>query len=268
LKANIALVQINIKPTKDDNIKSVKKLLEKKKKHDIDLIVLPEMFNCPYSNQFFLDFAESFPSSTYFFLSETAKKYSSFVIGGSIPEKAGDHIYNTSLIFDREGKFVSKHRKTHLFDINIQDKISFKESDTFSKGNDITVFVADFAKIGVAICYDMRFPELIRRMTLAGAEIIVVPAAFNMVTGPAHWHLIARTRAVDNQIFFIVSSPARYNNNIYKAYGHSMIVNPWGKVIADAGIKEKILIKKIDLEMVAKTRKELPLLSHRREEIY
>ena len=268
MEANIALVQINVTPKKDDNIKSVKKLLAKNKEHDIDLIVLPEMFNCPYSNQFFLDFAESIPSNTYFFLSETAKKYASFVIGGSIPEKDGDRIYNTSLIFDRNGRFVSKHRKAHLFDINIKGKISFKESDTFSRGNDITVFNADFAKIGVAICYDMRFPELIRKMTLAGAEIIVVPAAFNMVTGPAHWHLIARTRAVDNQVFFIVSSPARYDNDIYEAYGHSMIVNPWGKIIADAGIKENILIKKIDLEMVAKIREQLPLLSHRREEIY
>ncbi len=268
MKATVALVQINVQAEKKENIKSVKKLLAKEKDQNIDLIILPEMFNCPYANKYFTEFAESFPSTTYNFLSETAKRHSSFVIGGSIPEKEGDHIYNTSVIFDRNGKFVTKHRKAHLFDIEIKGKICFKESDTFSKGNDATVFNADFAKIGVAICYDMRFPELVRKMTLMGAEIIVIPAAFNMVTGPAHWHLIARARAVDNQVYFIVSSPARYENNIYKAYGHSLIIDPWGEIVADAGIDEKILIKKIDLEMVTKIRKQLPLLSHRREEIY
>jgi predicted amidohydrolase len=268
LKAKIVLVQANVKVSKEENIRSVKNLLSKNKKKKIDLIVLSEMFNCPYSNKYFLDFAESFPSATYKFLSETAKSYSSFLIGGSIPEKEGSKIYNTSLIFDRDGKLIAKHRKLHLFDIDIKDKIRFKESDIFSKGNNITVFDTDFAKIGIAICYDMRFPELIRKMTLMGAEIIAVPAAFNMVTGPAHWHLTVRARAVDNQIYFIASSPASYQNNIYKAYGHSLIADPWGKIIADAGTGQKLLIKNIDLEMVARTRMQLPLLSHRREDIY
>jgi predicted amidohydrolase len=122
--------------------------------------------------------------------------------------------------------------------------------------------------MGIAICYDMRFPELMRLMALEGAEVIIVPAAFNMTTGPAHWDITIKARALDNQVYFVAASPARNMEATYHAYGHSSIVSPWGDVIAQAEEQETILYGEIDLEQVKKVRRELPLLQHRRTTIY
>jgi predicted amidohydrolase len=142
------------------------------------------------------------------------------------------------------------------------------ESETISAGKEITVFETEFCKFGVAICYDMRFPELFRCMSAAGAGIVAVPAAFNMTTGPAHWHLTARARALDNQVYFAAVSPARNTRSSYVAYGHSLVADPWGKIIAEAGTSETILYAKIDLGYIGKVRNQLPLLKHLRNDLY
>jgi omega-amidase len=133
-----------------------------------------------------------------------------------------------------------------------------------SAGKTMTVFETEFCKAGVAICYDIRFPELIRKMTLAGAEIIIVPAAFNMTTGPAHWHVTSRARAIDNQIYIALASPARNPKSPYIAYGHSLAVNPWGKIISEASTGQEIIFAEIDTAYLGIIRQQLPLLSHRR----
>lgn len=243
-------------------------MIKESAKNGAEIIILPEMFNCPYDNKYFPMFAEYYPGESTQLLSNLARELSVYIVGGSIPEKENGNIYNTSFTFNRDGNLIARHRKIHLFDVNIENGINFKESNTFTPGKDATIFDTEFGKIGVAICYDMRFPELIRKMTLKGAKIIIIPAAFNMTTGPAHWHLTSRSRALDNQIYFIGASPARNRKAKYIAYGHSLVVDPWGTIIVEAGSSEQILYGNIDLDLINKVRNQLPLLKHRREEIY
>ena len=253
---------------KGKNLKRAEALIREAVEAGSQWVVLPEMFNCPYDNQYFPDFAESFPGQTTTMLSDLAKELKILLIGGSIPERCEDKIYNTSFIFDWEGKLVGKHRKMHLFDIDVAGGIRFQESEILSPGEAVTVINAPQCSVGVSICYDMRFPELMRLMALEGAKVIITPAAFNMTTGPAHWELSVRARALDNQVYFIAASPARNPHASYQAYGHSIVVNPWGTVIAQADENEGILYAEIDLGFVNKVRRELPLLAHRREDIY
>lgn len=264
----IGICQIEVGDDKDKNIEKAENMIKEAADNGSDIVVLPEMFNCPYENKYFPLFAETYPGKTTDTLANLSRKLGIYIIGGSIPEKDDNTIYNTSYIFDREGKLIGKHRKMHLFDIDVENGIKFKESDTLGFGQDITVVDTEYCKIGVAICYDMRFPELLRLMTLYGAEVIIVPAAFNMTTGPAHWKLLARARALDNQVYFVAASPSRNMNASYHAYGHSIIVNPWGTILKEADEKECIIYGDIDLDMVQKVRRELPLLKHRRTDIY
>ena len=266
----IALCQLKVTVDKNINIKNAKTVLKKAAALGCDIAVLPEMFNCPYDNDFFHKFAESYPGQTTNMLSDTARKEKIYIIGGSIPEKNNkdNSYYNSCFSFDRNGELLGIHKKIHLFDIDIKDKIQFFESKIFSAGKDITVFDTEFCKVGVAICYDMRFPELIRSMALAGAEIIFVPAAFNMVTGPAHWHTTNKARALDNQVFFVSVSPARNLNNKYIAYGHSMVTDPWGQIVAEADEKESVVLSDISLDYLKEIREELPLLRHRKPTVY
>ncbi len=197
-------------------------------------------------------------------MSGIAKELGIYLIGGSIPELKDDNVYNTSYIFDRSGAVIGTHRKVHLFDIDVEGGIRFMESDTLTAGDEITVVETEFCKVGVAICYDVRFPEQSRRMALMGAKLIVLPAAFNMTTGPLHWDLSMRMRALDNQVYFAACSPARDTEGVYVAYGNSCVADPWGQFAAHADEKEGILYCDIDLGKVESVRNQLPLLKHRR----
>ena len=156
----------------------------------------------------------------------------------------------------------------HLFDIDVKNKIYFKESDTLTAGNKFTIVETEFGKIGIGICYDIRFPELARIMAEEGAEILIYPGAFNLTTGPAHWELLFRTRALDNQVFCIGIAPALNKKTKYNSYGHSIIANPWGEIVVEAGYEEKLLIADINLDEIKKIRKELPLIKNKRNDLY
>jgi len=233
------------------------------------LLVLPEIFNAPYQTDLLPDYAETIPGPTTEVLSELAKEHQILLVGGSIAEiDANGKIYNSSCIFAPDGKMIGCHRKLHLFDIRIPKQIVFKESDVFTAGEDLHIFFYDGLSFPLLICYDIRFPELARQAALNGASIIIVPAAFNLTTGPAHWELLMRTRALDNQVFLAAASPARNPSASYQAWGHSMVVDPWGNIMAEAGTEEEIIYAKIDLEHLQKVRSELPLLQHRRPQLY
>ena len=176
-------------------------------------------------------------------------------------------VYNTAYVFDREGRQIAKHRKVHLFDIDVKGGQCFKESDTLTAGNSATVFETEFGKMGLCICYDFRFPELARRMVLEGANVIFVPAAFNMTTGPAHWEVLFRSRAIDNQVFTFGTAPARDIDASYHSWGHSIAVSPWGTVLNQMEAEAGIQITSINLDEVAAIRDQLPLLKHRMERL-
>lgn len=267
-KFKIAVCQILVTEDKGRNLKKAEVMIREAKSQGGEVIVLPEIFNSPYNNDCMTQMAEDYPGESTNLLSSLAKELQVYIIGGSIPEKTKDKIYNTSFIFNREGELIGSHRKMHLFDIDVKGKITFKESDIVDYGQQVTVVDTEYCKIGVAICYDMRFPELMRLMALKGAEVIVVPAAFNTTTGPAHWHETIKVRAIDNQVYFVAASPARNMKSSYHAYGFSTIMSPWGEVVATTEEKEDIIYGEVDLGYVAKVRQELPLLKHRRTDIY
>ena len=197
---------------------------------------LPEMFCCPYDTASFPEYAEEEGGPVYTLCSELARKYGIYFSAGTIPERdSRDRIYNTAYVFDPEGRQIAKHRKMHLFDIQVQGGQHFRESDVLSAGNSVTVFDTVFGTFGLAVCFDIRFPELFRLMALKGARIILVPAAFNMTTGPGHWELLFRSQALNNQLFTIGTAPARNPSASYVSWGHSIVAGPWGNVISQTG---------------------------------
>ena len=233
-----------------------------------DMVSLPEMWNTPYANKYFRPFAETEDGPTVKKMGQLAEELGIYLIGGTISEIEGNNVYNTSYIYDRNGNIIGKHRKAHLFDIDVKGGIRFMESETLTQGDARTVVDTEFGRIGIGICFDVRFPDLFMRMALDGVKMVFLPGAFNMTTGPVHWELAMRSRAVDNQVYFAAISPARTEEGPYKAYGHSMVVTPWADIIAEAGSGEEIVYAEIDTEYVDSIRKQLPLLSVRRPELY
>lgn len=268
-KIKIAAIQMPTVADKMENVRTVKAYLEKIKDENPDFVILPEMFCCPYQTENFPIYAEKEGGPVWQQLSGYAKQYGIYLIGGSMPEKdAEGNVYNTSYIFDREGKQIGKHRKVHLFDIDVKGGQTFKESDTLTAGDSDTVFDTEFGKIGVMLCFDIRFPELSRMMVNDGAKVIFVPAAFNMTTGPAHWELSFRTRALDNQIYMVGCAPARDVSAGYISWGHSIVTDPWGRVTGMLNENEGILLAELDMDYEEQVREELPLLKSRRKDIY
>ena len=268
-KIKVAAIQMSTVADKMENVRTVKTYLEKIKDENPDFVILPEMFCCPYQTENFPIYAEKEGGPVWQQLSGYAKQYGIYLIGGSMPEKdAEGNVYNTSYIFDREGKQIGKHRKVHLFDIDVKGGQTFKESDTLTAGDSDTVFDTEFGKIGVMLCFDIRFPELSRMMLNDGAKVIFVPAAFNMTTGPAHWELSFRTRALDNQIYMVGCAPAGDITAGYISWGHSIVTNPWGAVVDMLDEKEGILLAELDMGYEERVREELPLLKSRRKDMY
>ncbi|WP_462316732.1 carbon-nitrogen hydrolase family protein [Methanobrevibacter sp.] len=268
-KIKLALCQMNVVDDKERNLKKATSMIADSVDGNADFIILPEMFNCPYSNDKFIEYGEEeHGSHTLNTISKLAKANSVYILAGSIPEREGDRLYNTSYLFDKTGDIIAKHRKMHLFDIDVKDRITFKESDVLTAGDEFTVVDTDFGKIGIGICYDVRFVELARIMAEKGALALFYPGAFNQTTGPAHWELLFRSRALDNQVFCIGVAPALNLDASYHSYGHSIVANPWGEVIAQAGEKEELIICEIDLDEIKKVREEIPVLKNKRKDLY
>jgi len=264
----VAMVQMSVVANKAANLQRCEQLVGVAAQTGARLVALPECFNCPYGNKFFPEYAEELPGDSTKFLSQVAKKFGVYLVGGSIPERDGDKIYNTSTVFDPSGDCIARHRKLHLFDIDVPGGITFKESETLTAGEALTMFDVDGIKVGLGICYDIRFAEMAQIYAKKGAQLLVYPGAFNMTTGPAHWELLQRARAVDNQLYVMTVSPARDTEADYIAYGHSMCVDPWGCVVAEADAQEDIVYAEIELNEVASIRNNVPVTTQKRKDVY
>ncbi|KAL4983963.1 carbon-nitrogen hydrolase [Aspergillus falconensis] len=275
----LALVQLASGADKAANLAHARTKVLEAAKAGASLIVLPECFNSPYGTQYFPKYAETLlpspptkeQSPSYHALSALAAEARAYLVGGSIPEleTTSKKYYNTSLVFSPSGALIGTHRKTHLFDIDIPGKITFKESEVLSPGNQLTIVdLPDYGKIGLAICYDIRFPEPGMTAARKGAFALVYPGAFNTTTGPLHWQLLARARAVDNQVYVALCSPARDTTATYHAYGHSLVADPSAKILSEAEEFEDIVYADLDPEAIESTRKGIPIYTQRRFDLY
>ncbi|XP_012936446.1 omega-amidase NIT2 [Aplysia californica] len=267
-KFKIAMVQMAVGTSKPGNLARAAALIKEASSAGAKIITLPECFNSPYGTKYFPEYAEPIPGPSSEAMAAAAKENKVFLVAGSIPEKCGDKIYNSSAIFNPEGEMVAMHRKVHLFDIDIPGKIRMQESEILSPGKQMTMFRTPYCQVGVAICYDIRFAELAQIMTQKGCHLLLYPGAFNMTTGPAHWELLQRGRALDNQVYVATASPARDTQASYTAWGHSSVVNPWGEVISTTDEKESIVYADIDLERMEEIRNQVPLRNQRRHDLY
>lgn len=269
-KFRLALIQLAVGTNKTDNLARAVSKVKEAVVGGADIVSLPECFNSPYGTQFFKEYSEPIPSGpSCQALQQAAKDNKVYIIGGSIPESSEDKIYNTCTVWCPEGNLVATHRKIHLFDIDVPGKITFKESDALSPGNSFTSFPTPWCNVGLGICYDIRFAELAQVYRDQGCKLLVYPGAFNMTTGPAHWELLGRARAVDNQVYVATPSPARDNTASYTAWGHSSIVSPWGDVVSKAaGEEEEIVYADIDLEFLEGVRNQIPIGFQKRKDLY
>ncbi|GKV03666.1 hypothetical protein SLEP1_g15932 [Rubroshorea leprosula] len=272
-KFKIGLCQLSVTPDKERNIAHARKAIEDAAGKGAQLVLLPEIWNSPYSNDSFPVYAEDIdakgdasPSTA--MLSEVSHRLKITIVGGSIPERCGDKLYNTCCVFGTDGKLKAKHRKIHLFDIDIPGKITFMESKTLTGGESPTIVDTDVGHIGIGICYDIRFQELAMIYAARGAHLLCYPGAFNMTTGPLHWELLQRARAADNQLYVATCSPARDAKAGYVAWGHSTLVGPFGEVLATTEHNEDIVIAEIDYSVLEQRRTSLPLTKQRRGDLY
>lgn len=275
----VALCQLSVGADKHANVARARQAVAGAAAKGAELVVLPEMWNCPYANESFPAYAEgplgavgveldaeSAPSAAA--LQQMSKEHGVVLVGGSVPERgAKGALYNSCLVFD-SGAFVARHRKAHLFDIDIPGKITFRESDTLTAGKSVTVVNTRVGRLGVGICFDLRFPEYAQLCSERGADVLVFPAAFNTTTGPPHYRLLQQARAVDNQLFVCTASPARVPGAAYQAYGHSMAVGPFAEVLAEAGHEEETVVVDLPLEQIAERRRNMPLRQQKRKDMY
>ncbi|XP_053670064.1 omega-amidase NIT2-like [Anopheles nili] len=268
----IALLQLKVGANKAQNIENaLTKIRSAVTDKGARVVALPECFNSPYGTKHFPEYAEEVPTGeTSRSLAAIAKELDIYLIGGTIPERCStdNKLYNTCTVWSPDGALMAKYRKIHLFDINIPGGITFRESDVLTGGNKLATLAIDGAKIGIGICYDIRFDELARLYRNQGCDMLIFPGAFNMKTGPLHWELLARGRANDTQSYVATISPARDAGAGYIAWGHSMLVDPWAKVIAEAGEDEEMVVADVNLQMVDEVRAQIPIFSQRRTDLY
>lgn len=231
------------------------------------LAVLPEVFNRRGESAQVREQAESLEGPTMQWAAEQARSHGLWLVAGSFAEKAGDLCHNTSCLFSPEGKRAAFYRKIHLFDVDIPGAVA-RESASVTPGTEVVVSAVDGHCLGMTVCYDLRFAELYRSLTLLGARIITVPSAFTERTGRDHWEVLLRARAIENQVFIVAPNQFGTTPGTPTSYGRSMIIDPWGTVLAQAGDSENLILADLDFARQDELRLRLPCLQHRRPELY
>jgi predicted amidohydrolase len=265
----VAVCQMRSGADVDANLAAAQALLDEAADDEADIAVLPEFFAYLGADPRVREAAEALPGETVSaMLSRVARERQMWVQGGSIQERDGDRIYNTAPLFDRSGELVARYRKIHLFDVDLDGQPPFRESATYAPGTELVTHPVEDMRIGLSICYDLRFPELFRGLMALGAELFALPAQFQHLTGVAHWEVLLRARAIENQCF--VAAAAQWGEfgspeDSRRSYGHSMIVGPWGDVLVHAPEEGSgVWTAELDLARLRRIRKALPALEHRR----
>ena len=265
----VAAVQMSSTPDKEENRNTADALIREAASAGAELVALPELWSCHGLDEVYRENAEPIPGPTAEFMGDLARQLGIYLLGGSMLEgdPGAERLSNTSTFFDPSGEMTAVYRKIHLFDVKVSDK-EYLESANIAPGNDIVTAKAGGATLGLSVCYDVRFPELYRLLALRGAEILAVPAAFTLQTGKDHWEILLRARAVENQAFVV--APAQWGRKADGrwTYGRSMIVDPWGTVLATSPDREGYALATLDLDYLDRFRAEFPALANRRPETY
>lgn len=269
MQSVIAAIQMCSTDIVNENLSAAKLLIAEAAKNNANMVVLPEMFAIMGKTpQDKVLVKEKFGSGLIQdFLSEQAKLNNIWIVGGTIPIECenANKVKAASLLFNAKGECVARYDKIHLFDVTLSEKETYKESDTTEAGNNLVVVDTPFGKLGLGVCYDIRFPEMFRYLFDKGAEIIILPAAFTVLTGEAHWELLARSRAVENFSYLIGAAQGGTHTNGRQTYGNSLIVDPWGTVLAkNNGVEQSIIYANIDLEKLRDIRKSIPVMQHQK----
>jgi predicted amidohydrolase len=261
----VAVCQLNARADRAENLRVARGLLERAAAAGVDLAVLPE----------YVDYLgpaagapkpESTDGEVAAFFADAARELGMWVHAGSFHEVGPDpeRTYNTSMVFDRAGALVATYRKVHLYDVEIPGRVSYHESRTVAPGAETVVVPVDGTPVGLSICYDLRFPELYRRLAHAGATVLVVPAAFMMHTGRDHWEVLLRARAIENQCYVVAAGQIGDHEPGRVCFGRSMVVDPWGTVVAQAPDAVGVTVAELDFDRLATIRAELPSLANAR----
>ncbi|MGJ3262416.1 MAG: carbon-nitrogen hydrolase family protein [Salinarimonas sp.] len=261
----VAVVQMNSQGDKGANLDAARRLVDEAVQDKPDLVVLPEYWACLGDGPAeFHASAERFPDGeAYSTMAELARTHGVTLHGGSIVETDGERFYNTSLVFDPQGREIARYRKIHMFDVDVPGGMRHRESETISPGREIVTYSCGGYTIGCSICYDLRFPELFRALRDRGADLIVLPAAFTLMTGKDHWEVLLRARAIETQTHVLACGQIGTHAGGRKAcYGHSMIIDPWGHVVAQVGDHPGHAVARVDAEYQARVRTNVPVATH------
>ena len=266
MKFLAAAVQMVASNDKAANLKEAERWVREAASQGAKVVALPEVFIWRGSKKVERENAEPVPGPSSNAMAALAAELKIYLLAGSILEEipGSEKAYNTSLLFDPAGKLLASYRKIHLFDVDLANGVSLRESDTRAPGKAIVVGRGDLCTMGLSVCYDLRFPELYRGLASEGAQLIFVPAAFTAYTGAAHWEPLLRSRAIENQAYVMAPGQFGQSRSSFETHGHTMIVDPWGKVLAELADGPGVATAEIDLDYLEKIRTELPALRHRR----
>ena len=261
-----AAIQMTSVPDLEKNLVQAEELIELAVRRGAELVGLPENFPFMGSEAEKLAQAATIARSSEKFLKTMAQRFQIAILGGGFPVPAtADKVYNTALLIDPTGTEVARYQKVHLFDVNLPDGNTYRESLTVRAGTQLPPVYASekLGILGLSVCYDVRFPELYRHLSSSGADILFVPAAFTAYTGKDHWQVLLQARAIENTCYLI--APAQTGNNyaMRQTHGHAAIIDPWGVILADAGEKTGMAIASIDPERLQQVRLQMPSLKHR-----
>jgi predicted amidohydrolase len=266
MKFLAAAVQMLAGDDKAANLTEAERWVREAARQGARVVALPEVFIWRGVKKEERQAAEAIPGPSSERLVTLARELGIYLLGGSILEEIpGSHkAFNTSLLFGPQGQLLACYRKIHLFDVDLKEGVSTRESDTREFGEQIVVAQTDLCPMGLTVCYDMRFPELYRELAGKNARLIFVPSAFTAYTGKAHWEPLLRARAIENQAYVVAPDQFGKSPKSFTTHGHSMIIDPWGRILAELPDGPGIAVAEIDLDFLTKVRSELPALSHRR----
>jgi predicted amidohydrolase len=262
----VSAIQLNSQPDFEQNLEMTYDLVKKAAGKGANLVALPENFAFMGDEQKRLEQAEEISKAVERDLMEWAKEFEVYLLGGGYPVPAGNgKVYNRARLINPKGENIAEYNKIHLFDVELSEKETYRESDMVQAGSEIVVAdLPEFGmKAGLSICYDVRFPELYREMAKQGAHILFVPAAFTRPTGKAHWETLLKARAIENSVFVVAPAQTGKHGARRETYGHALIIDPWGNILADAGEEPGMAMDELNLDDLKEVRRKLPALEHR-----